>query len=310
MVFLRRNGLLIGYGWSAIGFILLLTGLYVDLARHSSQHVDNERVFNFSNPGHIIAIAGIYNLAAGLVLAGFSGWVLSRLSMPKSVSLLAGVLLLAASFSFLIVRLDSKNAAVESSSVDAAAVPNHGKSENGSPDPLEGTFHEAVNNARVTPENLTFAADFLAKAKDATAKYKDVNVAEQDGYVRITQYLPIIGAHFLNPGPVARRLDPAHPPILLYDKGVDGAWILAGVAYVMPKRPGVSAPPSTPLGSLARWHYHSNLCFDLQTLAVAEAATASQCQGRFAAETPWLLHAWIWIDSPEGVFNHANSLLQ
>jgi hypothetical protein len=64
------------------------------------------------------------------------------------------------------------------------------------------------------------------------------------------------------------------------------------------------------LGSLAQWHYHSNLCFDLRTAVVSEAATAAQCQGRFAFETPWLLHAWIWIDSPEGVFDHANSLLQ
>src|SRR6266545_3851962 len=105
MLFLRRNGFFIGYGWSAIGFVLLLTGLAVDLAHHASQHVDEDRVFDFSNPGHIIAIAGIYNLAAGLVLAGFTRWVLGRLSLAKSGGLLAGVLLLAASFSLLIIRL-------------------------------------------------------------------------------------------------------------------------------------------------------------------------------------------------------------
>jgi hypothetical protein len=310
MFYLRRNGFLIGYCWAALGCGLLLTGLTVDLAHHASQHVHTDRVFDFSNPGHIIAIVGIYNLAAGLVFAGSSRWVVGRLSLTKSAGLLSGVLILAASFSLLIVHLDSKSAAGESSSVEAATAHGHGNSGNGSSDVLKPTLHEAVNNAPVTPENLSFAADFLAKARDATAKYKDVNVAEQDGYIRITQYLPVIGAHFLNPGFAGRRLDPAHPPILLYQQATDGSWVLAGVAYLMPKRPGVEAPPSTPLGSLAQWHYHSDLCFDLETLAVSAAASATQCQGRFADETPWLLHAWIWIDSPEGVFSHANSLLQ
>ncbi len=68
--------------------------------------------------------------------------------------------------------------------------------------------------------------------------------------------------------------------------------------------------PSTALGGLAQWHYHSDLCFDLQAMTLAMATDASKCQGNFAAETPWLLHAWIWVDSPEGVFDHANSLLR
>src|SRR6266498_1871708 len=111
MLFLRRHGFFIGYTWAAIGFVLLLTGLAVDLAYHSSHHIHEDRVFDFSNPGHIIAIAGIYNLAAGLIFAGFSRWVIGRLSLPKSAGLVAGVILLAAAFSFLIVRLDRHGAA-------------------------------------------------------------------------------------------------------------------------------------------------------------------------------------------------------
>jgi hypothetical protein len=77
--------------------------------------------------------------------------------------------------------------------------------------------------------------------------------------------------------------------------------------YQLPKTDGVDTPPVTPLGPLANWHYHTDLCFTASGVVIRDAAG---CGGVFVAETDWLLHVWAWKDSPEGVFNHANSLLQ
>jgi hypothetical protein len=38
-------------------------------------------------------------------------------------------------------------------------------------------------------------------------------------------------------------------------------------------------------------------------------ASGLDCQqqgGRFIAETDWMVHAWIWKDSPAGVFSPTN----
>jgi hypothetical protein len=77
----------------------------------------------------------------------------------------------------------------------------------------------------------------------------------------------------------------------------------------MPKTLGDDTPPVTALGGLAQWHYHADLCFTAGG-NVTITVSAKQCRGVFQAETAWLLHVWVWKDSPEGVFSHANSLMQ
>jgi hypothetical protein len=81
------------------------------------------------------------------------------------------------------------------------------------------------------------------------------------------------------------------------------------VSFQLPKVLGDETPPETPLGGLAGWHYHTNLCFGEGGNATL-APDAAHCAGIFVQETGWLLHVWAWLDSPEGVFDHANSLLQ
>jgi hypothetical protein len=171
----------------------------------------------------------------------------------------------------------------------------------------ESTMHEPPNTQPITRDTLVFAETFLADARAATEKYKDVSVAQADGYFRITPDLPLIGAHFFRPG--SEGLDPANPSILLYKGDGDGNWTLVGMAYQVPKTIGDDVPPETGLGGLAGWHYHTNLCF-IGGGGVLIAPSAENCPGQFVAETGWLLHVWAWSDSPEGVFDHANSLLQ
>jgi hypothetical protein len=168
-------------------------------------------------------------------------------------------------------------------------------------------MHEPPNTQSVTAENLAFAESFLAAARAGTEKYLDVAAAEAAGYARITPDIPLIGAHFFKPG--LEGMDPANPSILLYEDDGAGGWALTGLSFTLPKTLGDDMPPVTDLGGLAGWHYHSNLCF-LAGGRVTIAIDQSQCNGVFTAETGWLLHVWVWKDSPEGVFAHANSLLQ
>jgi hypothetical protein len=170
----------------------------------------------------------------------------------------------------------------------------------------DSTFHEALTTGDVTEDNLGFAEQFLVQARAETAKYQDVAVAKGEGYFQITQDLPLIGAHFYNPTRVG-SLEPGRPAQLLYEDDGAGGWRLVGMLYQLPKDPTSTEAPTTPFGPLANWHYHTNLCF---LASGVTTSTAAECKGVFVAETDWLLHVWAWKDSPEGVFNHANSLLQ
>jgi hypothetical protein len=106
------------------------------------------------------------------------------------------------------------------------------------------------------------------------------------------------------------------PPILLYerDPAEPGGLRLVGVSYLLvaPSDPdGQPANPPFPK-TLASWHKHKNVCV-LPDRSASVDLTASQCTtrgGRFTAETSWMVHAWIWKDSPDGVFSPTNPLVK
>ena len=153
----------------------------------------------------------------------------------------------------------------------------------------------------------------LERARQATAKYRDVHVAEADGYHQIGPDFPGIGVHFvqtLEP----KGFDVEKPPILLYEKNPAGGYALVGVVYLWNAAAGPDGQPLNPPfpKSLARWHRHTNLCM-APGLANPHGLTESQCReqgGHFVAEAPWMVHAWIWKDSPAGVFSDQNPALR
>jgi hypothetical protein len=56
------------------------------------------------------------------------------------------------------------------------------------------------------------------------------------------------------------------------------------------------------------WHKHHDICL-FADRSVRMNLQGSECQrqgGRFIAETDWMVHAWIWKDSPAGVFSPTN----
>jgi hypothetical protein len=165
----------------------------------------------------------------------------------------------------------------------------------------EGAAHTHGNEVPITEEQLAAAATFVANVKADTAKYADIQAAFAGGYVQLTQDLPGIAAHFVNPRYLAdgEMMNPEKPEFLLYTKRLDGNWRLVGTMFYDEKN--TEAAPSY-FGPLDQWHLHENLCF--VGAAVRTVTAAADCKGGlYVAKTAWQLHVWV-VPSPTGVFSH------
>jgi hypothetical protein len=157
---------------------------------------------------------------------------------------------------------------------------------------------------------LQQTAEQLAAARKATAKYQDVRAAEADGYHAIGPNEPGMGIHYVRQGD-SRPFSIEEPPILLYEKDPANASLrLVGVSYLVVAPSGADGQPArSPFPkALASWHKHNNICVLPDDSASVELTNA-QCMergGRFTAETSWMVHAWIWKDSPTGIFSPTN----
>ncbi len=167
----------------------------------------------------------------------------------------------------------------------------------------------------ITYDELQRTAAQLAAARQATAKYQAVRVAEQEGYRPVGPNVPGMGVHHV----LETRRDEfsiTEPPILLYerDSAAPGGMRLTGVSYLFVSAAGADGQPSdSPFPkALARWHKHNNVCVLSDSTATVDL-TEAQCTakgGRFTAETSWMVHAWIWKRSPDGVFSPTNPLVK
>ena len=166
----------------------------------------------------------------------------------------------------------------------------------------------------VTFDELTRTASQLEAARRATAKYQDARVAEADGYHAFGPDVPGMGIHYV--GTHSRGFDVEHPDILLYEKNdrAPGGFSLVGVSYLLTAEPDANGQPRNPPfpKSLVSWHRHANLCI-FPDRSVKAKLTETDCVaqgGRFNALTQWMVHAWIWKDSPVGVFSPTNPLVR
>lgn len=141
-------------------------------------------------------------------------------------------------------------------------------------------------------------ADFVATVREATARYRDRNAAIADGYRQVGPDFPSMGQHWISVPLVVRNgVDPLRPPILEYVT-MNGAPVLAGVAYVQLTRDSV---PESPLPAPASaWHYHAGSVDEESFILghVDGGHTAGPAGGPRVA----VLHAWVWLDNPAGLF--------
>lgn len=167
----------------------------------------------------------------------------------------------------------------------------------------------------ITFAELEQTAQRLAAARQATEKYQDVRVAEAAGYRAIGPNVEGMGIHYVRQAD-AHRFSITEPPILLYEREAGGltGLRLVGVSYLLVAPADADGQPVNPPfpKALASWHKHNNVCV-LPDNSASVDLSESQCVargGRFTAETSWMVHAWIWKDSPGGVFSPTNPLVR
>jgi len=155
----------------------------------------------------------------------------------------------------------------------------------------------------------------LVAARDATAKYQDVRTAEAAGYRPVGPNVRGMGIHYVRSDD-RQRFSITEPPILLYERDATsaGGLRLVGVSYLLVAPADSDGQPKNPPfpKALASWHKHNNVCVLPDNNASVDLS-AAQCEergGRFTAETSWMIHAWIWKDSPAGVFSPTNPLVK
>ena len=172
-------------------------------------------------------------------------------------------------------------------------------------------MHDHGPSVPLSYAELTRTASLLETARRATDKYHDVHVAEADGYQAIGPDVPGMGLHYVGMrGPEGFEIE--RPSILLYEKDptAPGGLALVGVSYLLAAAEG---PDEQPIDSpfpktLAKWHRHANICV-LPDRSAKSSLSQDQCAaqgGNFTAQTQWMVHAWIWKDSPTGVFAPTN----
>jgi hypothetical protein len=156
----------------------------------------------------------------------------------------------------------------------------------------EGLFTEA-NEEEISPfVNEAALASFkkedlshttlleLMQARAATARYHNIENALADGYADINVVLQNMGYHFMKSTLVDANFEVTKPEILVYSKQENGRMKLVAVEYAVPLNMSANAPAGF-TGDQDVWV--ANTGFGL-----------------------WLLHAWVWYENPDGVFNATN----
>ena len=118
----------------------------------------------------------------------------------------------------------------------------------------------------------------LGKVRAATARYHDVQKALDDDYVRTDIVIPNMGRHYIRFPDIDGTFDLERPEILVYQEGPGDRLRLVAVEWAVPLN--LAEPEGFP-GEADIW----------------TGSTGFQL---------WLLHAWVWADNPDGMFNMTN----
>jgi hypothetical protein len=168
--------------------------------------------------------------------------------------------------------------------------------------------HASVAAAQTTPHHqaLGHVADsalttsFIEAAREATRRYHDRAAAVADGFRLLGPDFPAMGEHWVQPGRMVEgRLDVARPQALSYAI-IEGQPVLTGVIYAKPLVPG-EAPPAFPAPGFP-WHDHAG-AIDEESVLLHHLPTSGDGAGGVRLT---MLHAWVWVANPDGVFSADN----
>jgi hypothetical protein len=141
----------------------------------------------------------------------------------------------------------------------------------------------------MTPEQRTRAGALVRIVRESTERFKDVAVAEAEGYA--LQFGCVsgpdsgaMGLHYVNAALVnSGVLDPTRPQIVIYEPRPGGGLKLIGADYLLLAdqwNAKHSGPPEL-MGQLFHWWETPN---------------------RFGLPAFYTLHVWAWKDNPNGAF--------
>ena len=149
----------------------------------------------------------------------------------------------------------------------------------------------------------------LALARLSTAKYAtNLALAKKNGYGVITQMIPDMGWHFMNPK--ITTFDVTKPPILVYGKR-GSSWQLVAFEWVFPKKPAKPPLPGATYGSFGAACHYKDGTFVFQADQSACAPKSPQSGAAFGFWHPDLvtLHVWLWYANPSGLYSGTNPLV-
>jgi hypothetical protein len=180
---------------------------------------------------------------------------------------------------------------------------------------LRDGAHMRLTPTRVPTGEDSLRADSIAFVlRDAIAKYRDVRVAEADGYRIFAPAAPQRVYHFTKWENAVRAeltFDVERPTSLLYTKDSAGRFRLIGAMFTAPARSSEDdLNARVPLG-IARWHMHTDICLPRRPRDRSEwartrnglplfgpaspIATEAECRavgGRFRKRVfNWMVHA-------------------
>jgi hypothetical protein len=161
------------------------------------------------------------------------------------------------------------------------------------------------------------AARVASELKAAIVKYRDVKVAEADGFQMFAPQLKNQPVYHFTKNLWALenqfRFNPAKPTSLLYTKDPEGKFVLVGAMFTAPKRFSARDLNERIPTSVAQWHKHVNWCLPPRRqparwlevkngrplfgpLGVSTATDCEAAGGRFVKEVfGWMVHANVFL---------------
>jgi hypothetical protein len=157
--------------------------------------------------------------------------------------------------------------------------------------------------------STTALAQSLATARLATAKYAtSLQRAKADGYQIITQMIPGMGYHYLNPK--VRGFNVTRPAILVYVKR-GTTYQLGALEWVFTSKPAKPPLPGAKYGAFGAGCHYVDGTFVPATIQDACPKTDPQTDAAFNFWHPNLItfHVWLWYPNPSGLFASTNPLV-
>jgi hypothetical protein len=157
--------------------------------------------------------------------------------------------------------------------------------------------------------SVALPAHQLARARIATAKYaNDLNAAKDDGYGILTQRIPGMGYHFINPN--VKGFDVTRPAILVYERN-GSRWQLGALEWVFPQKPATPPLKGATYGSFPAACHYKDGTFVPEPSADVCATKSPQSGAAFNFWHPKLvtMHVWTWYPNPSGIYASMNPLV-